>query len=429
MQLHHVGYLTKDLALAKAQFELLGFAVERPSAYDPVRDVNIAFLTNGPYRVELIEPAGPSSPQYPLLRRYKNTPYHFCYVARDLDAEIEALSDRGYHLMQPVAEAPCIDGRAVAFLLHPDIGMVELIAQYGSARGRELIALIGEKNPLQKKALADVAASLTAGEWEELERVLLFYQERMTMQALADAYLLFLTDTLEQTKYFVTQHHYRYSTFAEVEDLVYHDREYMSKYMVGLSLSSYLWSSHLELNRWFREKLRQVCGGAYLEIGPGHGRHFCAAISAGGFQRYDAVDLSESSVEQTAAYVRHFAPDQDAAWNVYLQDFERYTPPTRYDCVVAMEVLEHLEDPLRMLKKMAACSHPGGYVLLTVPVNAPEIDHIYLFRSTQAVEDMVAEAGIEIVERCYVTSGKNISLEKAAKKNYAIIAGILGRIK
>lgn len=120
MKVHHVGFLTKNLERSRADFLLLGYSVEKPSAYDHIRKVNIEFLTNGGYRVELIEPCGKDSPLYPLLKRYKNTPYHLCYESADFENDINALSNDGgggvsYHrpsgnralLGEPACLFPC----------------------------------------------------------------------------------------------------------------------------------------------------------------------------------------------------------------------------------------------------------------------------------------------------------------------------------
>ena len=127
MKIHHIGYLTKKMDNTLAQFLGLGYSTEKEPAYDSVRDVNIAFVVNGDYRVELIEPASADSPMAPLLARFKNTPYHICYEVDDLDASAGELISTGYTVLQPPAPAPCIDGRRVEFLLHRSMGIIELL--------------------------------------------------------------------------------------------------------------------------------------------------------------------------------------------------------------------------------------------------------------------------------------------------------------
>ncbi|MBQ7429958.1 MAG: VOC family protein [Butyrivibrio sp.] len=127
MNIHHVGYLTKDLNKAQDEFLALGFVVEQEKAYDEHRKINISFIVNGNYRVELIEPVDDSSPMYPLLKRYKNTPYHICYEVYDLEASIAELSTKGYTVMQEPLEAPCIENKRVSFLINSNLGIIELV--------------------------------------------------------------------------------------------------------------------------------------------------------------------------------------------------------------------------------------------------------------------------------------------------------------
>ena len=127
MKIHHVGYLTKNIEKAESAFERLGFVVEEPAQKDEIRDIIITFMVNGDYRVELIQPRDKESPMYPLLKNYKNTPYHFCYEVPDIDEAIAELENSGYMVIQAPKEAPCINGQKVSFLLAADMGIIELL--------------------------------------------------------------------------------------------------------------------------------------------------------------------------------------------------------------------------------------------------------------------------------------------------------------
>ena len=82
MKLHHVGYLTKNLQDTRREFALLGFWVEQEAAFDPLRKLDIAFLRNGAYRVELVEPKGEASPLFPLLKKYQTRIRLIIYAMR-----------------------------------------------------------------------------------------------------------------------------------------------------------------------------------------------------------------------------------------------------------------------------------------------------------------------------------------------------------
>ncbi len=131
MKVHHVGYLVKRLGRSEEAFIRLGYEIEREVRYDDVRDVNISFLRNGDYRVELIEPASKSSPLYPLLKNYKNSPYHICYIVSDLEASKKSLESDGFMVIQDTQTAPALDGRNVVFMVSADLGIIELVEDSG----------------------------------------------------------------------------------------------------------------------------------------------------------------------------------------------------------------------------------------------------------------------------------------------------------
>lgn len=128
MRIHHVGYLVEDIAAAEKAMEALGFVGEYPGRVDPSRQIHVRFMRNGALRVELIQPVDAASPVAGLLRKHRNSPYHFCYATDDLDGRVEALRADGYMTLHPPGAAPAIQGTArVAFLVHPDIGLIELV--------------------------------------------------------------------------------------------------------------------------------------------------------------------------------------------------------------------------------------------------------------------------------------------------------------
>ena len=47
MNIHHTGYLVKDMEESMGLFLKLGYTEEAEKKYDPVRKIYIAFLKNG----------------------------------------------------------------------------------------------------------------------------------------------------------------------------------------------------------------------------------------------------------------------------------------------------------------------------------------------------------------------------------------------
>lgn len=129
MEIHHIGYLTKNTKEGVHQFRNLGFAVETPTLLDEIRKINITFMINDGYRVEIIEPINEESLFWGLLKKYKNTPYHVCYLTENIEKEIIVLQEEGYLVIQEPKPAPCIRNQRVAFLIHKDMGIIELLEE------------------------------------------------------------------------------------------------------------------------------------------------------------------------------------------------------------------------------------------------------------------------------------------------------------
>lgn len=128
MKVHHIGYLVKDMDEAIKEFRKLGFA-DGPVIRDEYRGIDICFTDNDGYCVELISPYRDDSTVSGLIKKYKNSPYHLCYISENLDKDIEALTENGYVQMGEPKEAPAIDGRRVVFMMNGSIGLIEIVEE------------------------------------------------------------------------------------------------------------------------------------------------------------------------------------------------------------------------------------------------------------------------------------------------------------
>ena len=127
MKIHHIGYLVKKLERAQKVFEGIGYVVTQPTVRDEFRKIDILFLEKDGYRVELVAPYDPTSVVADLRTRVGNSPYHICYEVNDLEGEIERLRNDRYVVSSEPAPAPACGGKRVSFLIHPYLGMVELL--------------------------------------------------------------------------------------------------------------------------------------------------------------------------------------------------------------------------------------------------------------------------------------------------------------
>ena len=129
MNIHHIGYLVKRLEKAAAAFEALGYGREGDVTRDELRGIDILFMEKDGYRIELVSPYRPDSVVSGLLKTHKNAPYHICYGSGDFAADLAALEGGGYLRMGDPQGAPAIGGRRVVFLMHPAMGMIEVLEE------------------------------------------------------------------------------------------------------------------------------------------------------------------------------------------------------------------------------------------------------------------------------------------------------------
>ena len=127
MTVHHIGYLVRSVERAARTFEALSYAAEGEITRDESRKIDILFMRNGDIRVELVAPYADDSAVGNLRNRIGAAPYHICYETENMEREVDSLTENGYVLTSAAMPAPAIDGRNVVFLLHPAIGIIELV--------------------------------------------------------------------------------------------------------------------------------------------------------------------------------------------------------------------------------------------------------------------------------------------------------------
>ncbi len=129
MKIHHIGYLVKKIDRAIQAFEGLGFEREAEIVFDEYRGIDICFMVKDGYRVELVSPSNKDSIVYELQKKYGNSPYHFCYICDDAVTTIDELRRNGYVRLDEPHEAVAFDNKIVCFLIHPYLGMIELLEE------------------------------------------------------------------------------------------------------------------------------------------------------------------------------------------------------------------------------------------------------------------------------------------------------------
>jgi SAM-dependent methyltransferase len=156
--------------------------------------------------------------------------------------------------------------------------------------------------------------------------------------------------------------------------------------------------------QWIEDLCMPFLGSRCLEIGAGRGD--LTARFARGRERYVATDVSDYSLDA----LRSTLPEGSAV-EVRELDAVDYEPgDERFDSIVMINVLEHIEDDRATLERLRTALDPGGRLILYVPAFQflysrfdREIGHYRRYRRA-GLEQLLDETGFERLDSRYVNS-------------------------
>ncbi len=129
-----------------------------------------------------------------------------------------------------------------------------------------------------------------------------------------------------------------------------------------------LFSEAGQFNGWMFDRIKGHCRGAILEIGSGIGN-----MSAYLVDHFSDVTLSDMQPEYCRRLRRSFG-DRSSLRDIFsvdlaALDFERVYPQLlgRFDTVVALNVVEHIDDHELAIKNAHSLLRPGGRLVILVP--------------------------------------------------------------
>lgn len=287
-----------------------------------------------------------------------------------------------------------------------------------------IVQRITEKNPLHSKKIRKNLKRMKADpDFENLSKN--FYDKYdaylrrigKSREHAVDSYLRMIDDFTVETVRFGETGKYSSTSFEEVNARVYARPEVMEYYMHGLLLTQFIWVHHFELQKYYAGELARMEAGkkTYLEIGGGHGLYVNLAQELlKGEWIFTVLDISETSLSIAKNFV------QGKSVNFIHADVFTLAETTPADLIVMGEVLEHVEDPKALLVKLKSMLNPEGRLFITTPTNAPAIDHIYLFRNTNEIRTLIADAGL-IVTSEMAFGSEDCSVDFADEKGISVL--------
>ncbi len=306
---------------------------------------------------------------------------------------------------------------------------------------QELADVIGNRPATLKIAQAILAAwpdharylekSFAARSAEEFETTEILANAALTLEGerlpqLAENYRWTCDRLRDEELFFHREGRYRLATFEEADAEVYSNHEYMERYVDGLLISQVIWYNHVaSCTYYFKHTPTLIAPNArMLEIGPGHGLMTYLAVRDFGLASATAWDLSPVSVEHTRSGLAKLGVN---TVNCEVRNALSVSETDeKFDFIVLSEVLEHIENPAEVMRKLRAIIAPEGLVFVNVPINSPSPDHLYLMRTPDEARDLVRQNGFEIVsEAMFATQG--MKLERALKNAVTVSVCMFAR--
>ena len=292
-----------------------------------------------------------------------------------------------------------------------------------------ILERIAAKNSLHSKKLEKSIRQMDDAYFEHANTFLNKYEQMLkndgkSIDYAIECYLNMLADVNYESVQFVKTGKYSSNSFEEVNTKVYANPEVMQYYMHGLLLSQFLWIHHYNILLHFNDVIFSNSDNinSYLEVGGGHGLYISSAINIINKPiKYVLADISQNSIDIAKKII------QNSDVNYILTDIFEYYTEQKFDFITMGEVLEHVENPVALLKKLHSLLDDKGKLYITTPTNAPAIDHIYLFRSADDIRDIISLAGFKIEdERCFYS--EEMPIEKLIKYNVSMMyAGLLSK--
>lgn len=215
-----------------------------------------------------------------------------------------------------------------------------------------------------------------------------------------DAFARFSTDVILSQARYEAAGRYENSSYADCNAAVYSRPEVMDDYLWGVFLTNFLWAHHMELSLFFRDRFlaRLPSASKIVEIAPGHGGWGVWALTNRPDARLVGFDISPSSMD-IAALMAGAAGVSDRATYTLRDALDLGAmPQASADAVICSFLIEHLEQPERLVEVIAHLLKPGARAYLAGAITAAQVDHIFEFRRESELVVMCEKYGLRVLE-------------------------------
>src|SRR5688572_5961778 len=186
--------------------------------------------------------------------------------------------------------------------------------------------------------------------------------------------------------------------FDKITEAIYDNGAVMEGYyLVGLYCSYFIWPHHYQILSFFRDAFLRSGHAApktLAEWGVGHGLYSLLALQQWPGAKAVLADISRHSLSFSEALMA--AAGCLDGCKPCLGDVMKSWDEWPVDRMICGEMLEHVPDPGKLLEQIRDGLNPNGLAYLTGAINAPQSDHVSLFRSEAELLRLAGENGFRV---------------------------------
>lgn len=224
------------------------------------------------------------------------------------------------------------------------------------------------------------------------------YLGETCMERLIHGYKSFVADVNRSQMRYEKTEKYENSNYEEVYRDVYNNNAFMENYFWGVYVTTFAWEHHLKLNKFFTDhflnRIRNT-DSRIIDLGSGSGIWSMLTVSECLCVNTIGVDISKKSVEMAKEFssVNGF---RDRI-SFVVSDATTYRTKELNDFGISCFLIEHLEDPLSLLRNLNANLKRKGVAFVTAALTAAETDHIFEIKKESELIKLAEDAGFRVL--------------------------------
>jgi ubiquinone/menaquinone biosynthesis C-methylase UbiE len=289
-----------------------------------------------------------------------------------------------------------------------------------------LLKYVESKHPRSLKGVLEARAINPTRFDGYADRLLDWAIRALGPQAIAittDAFVRFsMSVNFSQARYEAAGH-YENNSYSECFNSVYNQKEAMDDYLWGVYLTNFMWSHHMDITMFFEDRFlaKQTPNAQLIEVAPGHGGWGLWALDCLPEARLRAFDISPSSIDIASSLARASGHQDRVSYELKdALDLGSAEPAVADGCICNF-LIEHLEDPDKLLAAIARLLKPGARAFLSGALTAAQVDHIYEFRRESELVVMAERHGLRVLETLSVSPQRTLPRARFLPRSMSLI--------